>query len=124
MSRRVWTGILAGVLAATVLLGVAGAAYRAGQHDEVVTRTVTEGTDGEVVRVVGHGWGYGPGPGFFIFPLIGIVALVLLARGWRGGYGGHGPYGGRFGPGPWGHSPEEWHRRMHEEQEQTARQHR
>lgn len=109
MNRRVWTGVLAGVLAATVILGVAGIAYRAGQHDEVVTRTVT---DGEVVRVVGHGWGYGPGPGFILLPL-GILAVVLLARGWRGGYGG------RFGPGPWGPTPEEWHRRLHEE-ERTA----
>ena len=57
MSRRVWSGILAGVLAAMALVGVAGGAYRLGRHDAVV-RTVG---DGEVVRVVGHGWGYGPG---------------------------------------------------------------
>ena len=30
MNRRVWTGILAGVLAATVLLGVAGGANEPG----------------------------------------------------------------------------------------------
>ncbi len=87
MNKRVWTGILAGVLAATVLLGVGGAAYRAGQRSEVVTRVVG---DGEVVRVVGgHGWGYGPGGGFFLFPLLLTVLLVfLLVRAFRGGPGG------------------------------------
>lgn len=57
MNRRVWTGLLAGILAATVILGVAGAAYRAGQINEVVTQTVG---DGQVVPVVGGdygGWG-------------------------------------------------------------------
>ena len=46
--------------------------------------------DGEVVRVVDGGghWGYGPGPGFFLFPLLGIGLVVLLVgRGRRGGYG-------------------------------------
>jgi len=106
MSRRVWTGVAAGVLAASVLLGVAGGAYRAGQRDEVVTRTAD---DGDVVRVVdGHGWG--PGPGFFLFPLA-VVAVILLVRGRHGGHGGwHPPYG----------PPEEafrdWHRRAHSEQ--------
>ena len=85
MNRRVWTGVLAGVLAASVLLGVAGAAYRVGQSHEVVTRTVG---DGEVVRVVGgHGWGHGPGGGFLLFPLLTILLVFLLVRGWRGGDG-------------------------------------
>jgi uncharacterized membrane protein len=93
MNRRVWTGILAGVLAATVVLGVAGVAYNAGQRAEVVTRTVG---DGEVVRVVGgHGWGYGHGGGFFLFPLLLTFLLVfLLVRALRGGHwgGGHGDW--------------------------------
>ncbi len=119
MNRRIWTGILAGVLAATVLLGVAGAAYQAGQRHEVVTRTVG---DGEVVRVVGgYGWGYGPGwghGGFFLFPLLLTVLLVfLLVRVFRGGYGGG--YRGRWGGGYGGCGPdqdarfEEQHRRAH-----------
>jgi hypothetical protein len=86
MNRRVWTGILAGVLAATVLLGVAGTAYRAGEHHEVVTRTVG---DGEVVRVVGgYGWGGGPGfGGFLLFPLLTFLLVFLLFRAFRGGWG-------------------------------------
>ena len=117
MSRRVWTGIAGGSLAALVLISVALGAYRAGQHHEVVTRTVT---DGQVVRVVDGGW-YGPGPGFFLIPLLGIVLVVLLVRGRRPWYGGwNRPYGP--GAGPWageGGGAEtafrEWHRRAHED---------
>ena len=118
MNRRMWTGILAGVLAATVLLGVAGVAYEAGQRNEVVTRTVG---DGEVVRVVGgYGWGYGHGGyghgGFFFFPLLLTGLLVfLLVRAFRGGgYRGRGGGGyGGCGPHP-GDAFEEQHRRAHD----------
>jgi hypothetical protein len=123
MERRVWTGVIAGVLAAAALLTVGIGAYRAGQDDEVVARTV-EGD--EVVRVVDDGRDFFPG--FFLFPLLIIGLIVLLARGRRGWHRPYGPgwgpgpgyYGGR-GPGPWGPGgcdPEgqmrEWHRRMHE----------
>ncbi|MEA2972753.1 MAG: hypothetical protein QOG82_1211 [Actinomycetota bacterium] len=116
-NRRVLTGVLAGVLAAGLLMSVAFGAYRAGERRDVATRVAG---DGEVVRVIdndthwgGH-WGYGPGPGFFLFPLLGIGLVVLLVgRGRRGGYGP-----GWCGPGP-GHGPqsrmEDWHRRAHEE---------
>ena len=110
MNKKVWTGILAGVLAATVLLGVAGAAYQVGRSQEVVTRTVG---DGEVVRVVGgYGWGHGHGPGgFFLFPLL-LTALVvfLVVRAFRGPRWG-GAYGG-CGPDPDARF-EERHRRAH-----------
>ncbi len=113
MNRRMWTGVAVGVLAATMLVGVAAGAYRAGRHHEV-TRG---GGEGEVVRVTGgHGWGYGPGPGFILFPLLAIGVVALLAAGRRGPYGGWHPPG----PGPWARSGaeaafQEWHRRAHED---------
>jgi hypothetical protein len=124
MSRRMWTGILAGLLGVIALAGVAGVAYNIGRDDKVV-RTVG---DGEVVRVVGHGWGhgYGPGPGFFLFPLLLFGLIVLLLWGARGRWGGWGG-GGRppWGGGPWAHGgPEgafaEWHRRAHSQEPGTA----
>ena len=114
MERRVWTGVLAGVLAATLVGGVALGAYRAGQEREVVTRVAS---DGEVVRVIdGHGWRHGPGPGLFLIPLA-VVLTVLLVRNRPGGPGGWRP---PYGSGPWGSGgPEdafrEWHRRAHDE---------
>jgi hypothetical protein len=125
VNRRIWTGVVAGVLAASLLLAVGIGAYQAGRDDEVVTRVV----DGDVVRVVGdHGWGRGPGFGFFLFPLLIILLVVLLARGrgWGGGWHRHGPYG--YGPGGrWGWGPEgpedtfdEWHRRSHERAASTT----
>jgi hypothetical protein len=132
MNRRVWTGVVAGVLAAAVLLTVGIGAYRAGQDDEVVTRTVD---GGEVVRVVDHGRDFFPG--FFLFPLLVIALIFLLARGgrrhWHRPYGPGGPGGPGWGPGYWAGGPgrgpwgpggaggcdpeaemREWHRRMHE----------
>lgn len=121
--NRVWTGVVAGVLAAALLLSVGVGAYRAGQDDDVATRVVQETSDGQVVRVIEDGgrWdGHGPG---FLFPLVIILILVLVfTRGhrhrWHGGYGpGHGPgpgYRGRCGPGG---GPDEyldeWHRQAH-----------
>jgi hypothetical protein len=134
MNRRVWAGVVAGVLAAVLLLSVGVGSYRAGQDDRIVTRSVE---NGEVVRVVDHGRDFFPG--FFLFPLLLIGLVVLLARGGRrhgyghgyGGGWGYGPGWHRgYGPGPCGpggpggpgygpgYGPDErmheWHRRMHE----------
>ncbi len=81
-NRRVLTGVLAGVLAAGLLISVAFGAYRAGERREVVTRVAG---DGEVVRVIDGGghWGYGPGPGFFLFPLLGVGLRPRPGRGPR-----------------------------------------
>ncbi len=112
-NRKVWTGVLAGVLAAGLLISVAFGAYRAGQRHDIVSRVAG---DGEVVRVIdgGHHWGYGPGPGFFLFPLLGVGLVVLLVgRGRRGGYGGPGGWCGPGGGPP--ERMEDWHRRAHEQ---------
>jgi hypothetical protein len=125
MNRRVWTGVAAGVVAAAVLLMVGIGGYRAGQEDEVVTRTLS---DGEVVRVVDGGRDFFPG--FFLFPLLVIAVVLLATRARRGGwhrpygpYGSYGPWGdggpwGGRGPGPCGPDAamREWHRRMHEDE--------
>ena len=123
-NRRIWIGVVAGVLAAMVVVSVAAGAYQAGQRSEPVTQVVQDGGqvvgDGDgVVRIVGgHGWGFGPGPGFFLFPLLGIALVVLLLRG-RGGPGGWnrgcGP-GGGYGYSGYGGRDEamqDWHRRAH-----------
>lgn len=111
MSRRVWIGILGGVLAAGLVVSVALGAYRAGQRHDLVVRTVGE-SGGEVVRVVdGPRWGYGPGPGLFLFPLLGIGLIVLLVRGgrqWGGGWSPCGPGGGPV------QGLDDWHQRAHE----------
>ena len=123
MSKRMWTGILAGLLGVAALAGVAGIAYNIGRDDRVV-RSVGEG---EVTRVVGHGWGHGgwghgPGFGFFFFPLLLIGLIALLFWGARGGWGGgHRP---PWGGGHWAQGgPEgafaEWHRRAHSQEQAT-----
>jgi hypothetical protein len=133
MNRRIWTGVLAGVLAAAVLLTVGIGAYRAGQDDEIVTRVVPSGEPGggtEVVRVVGDHDHFGPGPFFFLFPLLIILLVVFVARrSWGHGRWGHGwapggpvgpgwhrPYGPGFDPGHRYGWLDEWHRQAHEEE--------
>lgn len=125
--NRVWTGVAAGVLAATVLVGVGIGAYRAGQDDDGrVTRVVTEqveGEDGEIVRVVERDGRHGPGFGFFLIPLVVIGGILLITRAGRHRH--HWGHGYGYGPGRWGGpgsgpgcGPDDparaWHRRMHE----------
>jgi len=125
MYRRVWAGVAAGVLAALVLLTVGFGAYQAGRDDrsdDVTTEIVRENSesgDGQVVHVVhdNDGRRWGPGPGFFLFPLLIIFLVFALARGrWHRHYGHWGP--GHYRPGYWGGDPEshleDWHRRQHE----------
>ena len=124
MSRRMWTGLLVGLLAAMALVGVGVGAYHAGENHNVPVATVAPG---EAVRVVDYGhWRGGP-PFGFLFPLLIIGLVVLLVAGRRRAFwGGHGPYG-PWGPGGWGPGPggreallADWHRRAHGEPGETT----
>jgi hypothetical protein len=109
MRRAFWIGVLLLVILAGIGIGVG--AYHAGFNQGLED----SGRAVEVVRVVGHGYGF---PfGLFLFPLF-LIGIFLLIRGasWRRRWGGPGP--GGWGPGPWkggGHPFEEWHRRLHEQ---------
>jgi hypothetical protein len=113
MRRGIGIAVLLLVILGGIAIGVS--AYNAG-----VSHGLAEAASGgQVVRVVGSGFGFFPF-GLFLFPLFffGIFALARGAFGARrwGGHG-HGPYGG----GPWGQEGpkrfEEWHRRQHEQGE-------
>jgi hypothetical protein len=110
----VLVGVGAGLLTATLVLGVGAAAFNAGRRDDTVTRTVTD-EQGEVVRVIEvDGRGHrGPGFGIVLVPL-GLLAVGALAfgagrrrgAGWGPGYGpGPGAWGPGPGPGGWGPRP-------------------
>jgi hypothetical protein len=99
MSRRLWTGLLVGVLGAMALVAVGVGAFHAGERQSVTTVAPVVGAPGETVRVVGYGhWGHWGGPPFgFLFPLLIIGLIVLLVAGRRRAY-----WGRPWGPGPWG----------------------
>ena len=126
MSRRLWTGLLIGLLATIGLLAVGVGAYHAGERHDDRVATVVPGTavtspDG-TVRVIGvDHWRGGP-PFFFFpfFPLLFIGLIVLLIAGRRRAYwgGGYGPgWGGPCGPGGPGREAmlKDWHERAHAE---------
>jgi hypothetical protein len=125
MRRAFWIVPLLLVIAIAVPIGVG--IYHAGVNagvDQAATST-------QVVRVVGGpGYGYGFFPfGLFLFPLFlfGFFALARAAR-WRR-YGGPGGHGGhhehdQWGAGPWGKGrerAEEWHRHLHEAQNEDPK---
>jgi hypothetical protein len=106
MSRRLWTGLLVGVLGAMALVAVGVGAFHAGErHTAVTTVAPVVGAPGETVRVVGYGhWGPWGGPPFgFLFPLLVIGLIVVLVAGRRRAY-----WGRPYGPGPWGAGPGAW----------------
>ena len=126
MSKRLWTGLLAGVLGATALVAVGVGAFHAGQRHEITTVAPTTDVAGETVRVVGYGHHWGPGwggpPFGFLFPLLIIGLIVLLVAGrrrayWGGrhgyAYGGPGGWGGPCGPGGKEAALADWHQKAH-----------
>ena len=116
------------ILAIVAVVGIGLAAFNAGLDEGISRQLASSGDAGQVVRVVGPGWGYGRGFGFpfglILFPLF-IIGIVQLVRGafWRGRWGGprwggpgYGP-GGYGPPGGWGgpQAFDEYHRRLHEQ---------
>jgi hypothetical protein len=122
MSKRLWTGLLVGVLGAMALVAVGVGAFHAGQRHTVTTVAPAVGAAGEAVRVVGYGhWGPGwGGPPFgFLFPLLIIGLIVLLVAGRRRAYWGGPGWGGPCGTGGKEAMLSDWHRRAHAEPEET-----
>jgi hypothetical protein len=108
-------------IAALVLVILAGVAIGVGAYHAGVSHGLAEAaTGGQIVRVVGPGYGYGFFPfGIFLFPLFFFLVFGLMrAAFWGRRWGGHDhPH---KGPGPWGEGPggrfEEMHRRLHEQE--------
>jgi len=113
MGRRMWIGALILAILVGVVVGVS--AWNAGvTHGLEIARQ-----GGQVVRVIGPGYGFGFFPfGLFLFPLF-LFAIFALVRGvfWRGRWRGYGPGGHGMGPsGEGGRAMfDEWHRRQHEQ---------
>jgi hypothetical protein len=105
MRRGAWVAVVLLLILVGVGAGIGG--YNAGVADGI------ERSGGEVVRVVGHGYGFGFPFGLILFPLFFFgVFFLLRAAFWRGpAWGGPGHWGPRGGPA----GVEEWHRRLHEE---------
>jgi len=134
MSKRLWTGLLVGVLGAMALVAVGVGAFHAGERHSVTTVAPVLDATGETVRVVGYGhWGPGGGPPFgFLFPLLIIGLIVLLVAGRRRAYWdrpyGQGPWGagpGGWAGGPWGPGGRDagladWHEQAHAEPSTTT----
>ena len=104
MRRGMWIWVVVLVVLASVGVGVA--AYNAG-----VSRGLEQG-GGEVVRVVGPGFGFP----FGLILLLSFGTLFLIrAATWGRRWGRPGRWGG---PGHWqgaGEHFEDWHRRQHGE---------
>lgn len=114
MNRKWLAGIGAGVLVTAALILVGAGAYRAGERNsddvQVVGEVVREG--GSAARTIvidGDGWHRWNGffPGFFVFPLIVIGIVLLVASRRRAWCGPRGYYGDA--------ELADWHRRAHGE---------
>jgi hypothetical protein len=118
MNRKWMFGIAVSVLTAAALILVGVGAYRAGERNadddiEVVGEVIGEGgSDGRTIIVDRDGWDRdGFFPGFFVFPLVVIGVVLLVASRRRRWYGGPGRYYGC----DQGDGLDEWHRKAHAE---------
>ena len=111
MRRGLWIGVVALMVAAGILIGVAS--YHAGE-----THGINEAArSDQIVRVVGGHYDGFPF-GILVFPLVifGFFALAGARRRRWTAVGSGGP--GHWGPGKWGYDQErvqEMHRRLHEQ---------
>jgi hypothetical protein len=111
--------IVLAVVVVLMLVGVGAGAYHAGV-DEGIRRAATSG---QVVEVVGGGYGWhGGGFGFFPFGLIlfplflfGMFALIggAFRRGPWGGPGRRGPWMSEHGRSEFEARANDWHARQH-----------
>lgn len=103
-------GIAAAILAILLLVGVGIGAYNWGVSEGLERN----GEATEVVRYVGHGFGFFPF--FLIFPLLFLAIFAFKGFGWRRNWDHDHPHGthGPGGPGRWEQGFEDWHRRQHE----------
>ena len=93
---------------AVILLTLAAIAIGVGAYNVGLNEGLEEARrGGEVVRVVGPGFGFPFGLILFPLFLFGIFALFRAAA-WRGRWGGPEEHG------PWSRPAEEWHRQLHE----------
>jgi hypothetical protein len=118
--RRGWA------LAVLLLVILAGIAIGVGAYNAGVTHGLAQAREGgQVIRVVGPGFGFGFFPfGLFLFPLFfflifGLFRAAFWGRRWGGPGRGRWDGAGHEGQssGRWGKDAmfEEWHRRQHEE---------
>ena len=108
-----------GMAIVVLLLAIlGGVAIGVGAYHAGVTHGLAQAaTGGQVVRVIGPGWGFFPF-GIFLFPLFfflifGLMRVAFFGRRWHG-----------YGPGGWDKDHdhggrtarfEDWHRRQHEQ---------
>jgi hypothetical protein len=120
--RRAWA------IAVLLLVILAGVAIGIGAYHAGVNHGLTEAREGgQIIRVVGPGYGFGFAPlGLFLFPLFfflifGLFRAAFWGRRW--GRPGDGPWGGsnhgHGGAGQWAGGRQamfdEWHKRQHEQ---------
>jgi hypothetical protein len=122
MSGGTFIRMVAAVALIGVLVAIGVGVYDAGVSAGLTQQGAAVASGAPTVVYAGpyvaHGWGWGPGFGFFgiFFWILGIFLVFGLIRaafgfgrgghrGWRGAYGRYGDRGDHL---------EDWHRRAHE----------
>jgi hypothetical protein len=119
--RRAW-GVALLLLVILIGVSIGVGAYHAG-----VNHGLTQAREGgQVIRVVGPGYGFGFFPfGLFLFPLFFFLIFGLFrAAFWGRRWGGPGPGHEGWDSGHWskgrGAMFEDWHRRQHQQEPEQS----